>query len=468
VGTFALGLGWDMLSGNRAIDLDASCVAIDFRGRVIKEECVYFAQLASRSGAIRHTGDEREGDEDLGQGDDEIILVDVGRLPQSVCALYLIATVASEGKTFSDVKSAKIRLVNWKSGYEECRYMPAQSGPHTALFFCRIARPSPQESFALQTIGEYDHTARDWGTLLPEMQMYSKDLVPGLKVDVASRVAIMRKGGSIRLSDYYPAGWSNASPPRLVMGLAWDVTGGVNIDLDASAILLDANLKQLDLVFFGKLGSSDGAIRHGGDEREGDEKGDDEKIFLELGRVHPAVAYIGFVINSYSGQELDDVKDASCHLYDASSYRDLARFEMSNCSFLDKHTALVVGVLLRDMGTGEWMFEIASEAAQGRTVHDNVDELQAFLRRRPSRALQPPRPPPGGGAAGMLAALDSAAQATAQFVRTQSGRLLGAGQPPPPGTPMGLPMGLPMGQPVQQQTMTQTTTTTTTTTVVGR
>ena len=135
--------------------------------------------------------------------------------------------------------------------------------------------------------------------------MYSKDLVPGLKVDVASRVAIMRKGGSIRLSDYYPAGWSNASPPRLVMGLAWDVTGGVNIDLDASAILLDANLKQLDLVFFGKLGSSDGAIRHGGDEREGDEKGDDEKIFLELGRVHPAVAYIGFVINSCSGEALE-------------------------------------------------------------------------------------------------------------------------------------------------------------------
>jgi stress response protein SCP2 len=57
------------------------------------------------------------------------------------------------------------------------------------------------------------------------------------------------------------------------------------------------------------------------------------------------------VINSYSGQELDDVKGASCHLYDAGSCRDLAKFEIYNCSFLDKHTALVVGMLYRDAGT---------------------------------------------------------------------------------------------------------------------
>ena len=49
-------------------------------------------------------------------------------------------------------------------------------------------------------------------------------------------------------------------PPRVTVGLAWDVTGGVNIDLDASIIVLDASLKVLDLVFFGNLKSQDGAI----------------------------------------------------------------------------------------------------------------------------------------------------------------------------------------------------------------
>ena len=68
----AIGLGWDMINGRKAIDLDSSCVAISFQGEVVKEECVYFAHLKSRSGAITHTGDEREGDEDLGEGDDEV------------------------------------------------------------------------------------------------------------------------------------------------------------------------------------------------------------------------------------------------------------------------------------------------------------------------------------------------------------------------------------------------------------
>ena len=232
------------------------------------------------------------------------------------------------------------------------------------MFVARVARPSAASPWSLQAIGEFDHTARDWGTLVPEAKGYCADLVRGIRVDANERVAIMRKGGVVRVTDYCPGG----VPASLVLGLAWDVTDGVNIDLDASAILLDAQLKQIDVVFFGKLASSDGSIRHGGDEREGDEKGDDEKLFLQLSRVHPAVRYIGFVINSYSGQELDDVKDASCHLFDGASCRDLAKFGIGNAKFLDKHTALLVGMLYRDEAQGgAWGFEIISEAAQVHT-----------------------------------------------------------------------------------------------------
>ena len=352
-GMLAVGLGWEPLAGKRslteaAIDLDTACVALGFDGKINMSESVYFAQLHSASGAVRHSGDEREGDADLGEGDDEMIHIQLERVPPSVCALYLVGTVATEGKSFADVKSARMRLIDMQTGVEKCRFYPGTGGMHTACFLGRIARVSASTPWTLQAIGEYDHTARDWGTLAPEIQMYSKDLVPGIKVNLADRVAIMRKGGVIRVRDYVPEG---QLPPTLGLGLAWDVTNGVNIDLDASAVLLDANLREIDLVFFNKLSSSDGSVRHGGDEREGDEKGDDEKIFLNLAKVHPAVAYIGFVINSYSGQELDDVKGASCHLYDAGSCRDLAKFEIYNCSFLDKHTALVVGMLYRDAGT---------------------------------------------------------------------------------------------------------------------
>ena len=79
------------------------------------EETVYFGQLRSRSGAIHHTGDEREGDEDLGQGDDEIITIDLARLPPTTLALFFLANVATEGRSFADVKAARIRLVEWSS-----------------------------------------------------------------------------------------------------------------------------------------------------------------------------------------------------------------------------------------------------------------------------------------------------------------------------------------------------------------
>ena len=98
-----------------------------------------------------------------------------------------------------------------------------------------------------------------------------------------------------------------------VFGLAWDVTDGVNIDLDASAIMLSNNggkLALIDLVYFGKLVSSDGSIRHCGDQRTGAAAGDDEQIVLNLPSVHPSVYAIGIVINSYSGQVLLPLPDA--------------------------------------------------------------------------------------------------------------------------------------------------------------
>lgn len=42
-------------------------------------------------------------------------------------------------------------------------------------------------------------TARDFGTLIPEIKGYSRDLVPGIQINPTERVAIMRKGGAVCL-----------------------------------------------------------------------------------------------------------------------------------------------------------------------------------------------------------------------------------------------------------------------------
>ena len=52
-------------------------------------------------------------------------------------------------------------------------------------------------------------------------------------------MALMRKGGTARLADYFGALLSKP----LVFGLGWDVARGSSIDLDASAIMMDAAME---------------------------------------------------------------------------------------------------------------------------------------------------------------------------------------------------------------------------------
>ena len=204
------------------------------------------------------------------------------------------------------------------------------------------------------------------GSLIPEIKGFCRDLFPELDIDPNERVAIMNKEVTIRVKDYAPE--RNKLPSVLAMGLAWDVTDGVNIDLDASAVCLDSRLNMVDLVYFKNLRSADGSIHHSGDEREGDEIGDDEKIIVALNAVNPNIEHIVFVINSYSEQELDDIAMASCHLFDPVKRVDLASYTLTNNSTLDRHTALLLADLYRDANTREWMMRILSVPSQGKTA----------------------------------------------------------------------------------------------------
>jgi tellurium resistance protein TerZ len=374
-----VGLAWDVERGQH-VDLDSTCVAVGHHGQILMDETVYYGNLTNTNLSIQHSGDELTGE---AVGDDEKILLELDRIPSKVLALYIILTVATPGKTFSDVKSAQARFISTETRQGICRYVPhTMGGAATALFLCRLSRRGP--SWVLTPIEEADMYARDFGSLIPEIKGYTRDLVPGIHIDTQERIAIMRKGGNIRISDYVPGG---KIPANVSFGLAWDVTNGVNIDLDASAIMLDANYQLLDMVYFKQLTSKDGSIRHSGDEREGDEDGDDESISISLLRVSLSVKYIGFIVNSYSGQELDDVDKAGCHLFDPKTKSDIATYTLTNCKEVDKHTALVMGCLYRGDSPDDWYLRIISLPAQGKVAHQNVDDLQAYL------LCNPPQPP---------------------------------------------------------------------------
>jgi len=374
-----VGLGWEMEQGN-AIDLDASCVAVDRTGQISMAETVYYGNLSTT--AIQHSGDEQEGDESIGDaGFDEIITVNFAKIPANILALYVVLTVATPNKTLNEIQSAFVRVFQTNSQQTPiCQFTPAKetimaTQQATALFLVRISR-NETNGWSVSPIGDTDPAARDFGVLVPRIKAYTRDLIPNLQINPKERIAILKKNQNIRLSDF-------SSATAVSMGLGWDVTDGVNIDLDASAVCLDKDLNFVEAVWYRKLQSENCSIIHSGDNRTGAGSGDDETINVELKNIPANVKYVGFVINSFSGQELDDVKQARCHLYKRDSPGvDIATYTLSNTVELDKHTALVLACMYR-ADDGEWYLRIISEAAQGRTVEDNVDELQNFLRRSP-------------------------------------------------------------------------------------
>ncbi|MGQ4481452.1 TerD family protein [Streptomyces sp. SAS_276] len=163
-----MGLGWQAaprkgflakLAGSREIDLDAS--ALLFAGRE-PVDVVYFQHLTSNDGSVRHTGDNLTGGAGAG-GDDEMILVDLGHVPDRVD--QIVFTVNSfTGQTFAEVENAFCRLVDETNGQELARYTLSGGGTHTAQIMAKLHRDGG--SWQLRAIGE-PAAGRTFQDLLP-------------------------------------------------------------------------------------------------------------------------------------------------------------------------------------------------------------------------------------------------------------------------------------------------------------
>ncbi|NUG10895.1 TerD family protein [Acinetobacter seifertii] len=152
-----LGVGWDVVKskgffgfgdgGN--IDLDASVILFDENKKML--DVVYFGQLQSKDGSIRHSGDNLTG---AGSGDDEVIRVNLNQIPAQVKSL--VFTVNSfRGQTFEKVENAFCRLVDQSNNHEIASYKLSSQGAHTGLIIAKIYRHN--DAWKMHAIGENVH-----------------------------------------------------------------------------------------------------------------------------------------------------------------------------------------------------------------------------------------------------------------------------------------------------------------------
>ncbi|MER5444132.1 TerD family protein [Streptomyces sp. NPDC002766] len=139
-----MGLGWEPAYRGKDIDLDASVIAYGPQRNHI-DSC-YFGKLSILNGAIKHSGDNLTGE---GGGDDEVIAVDLGRIPQE--ATGLVFTVNSfSGQKFTEVAKAYCRLLDATTGEELVRFDLTNAEPQTGVMMAKLIR---------QYSGEWEMTA---------------------------------------------------------------------------------------------------------------------------------------------------------------------------------------------------------------------------------------------------------------------------------------------------------------------
>lgn len=146
----AVGLGWNpRATDGQAFDLDAVAFLVNESGKVRADaDFIFFNNLKSSDGSVEHTGDNRTGE---GDGDDEVIKVDLTKVPADVSKVVFCAVIyegQARNQNFGQVANAYIRIVNTQSGAEVARYdLSEDSSTETAIIFGELYKNNGEWKF---------------------------------------------------------------------------------------------------------------------------------------------------------------------------------------------------------------------------------------------------------------------------------------------------------------------------------
>jgi len=177
---------------------------------------------------------------------------------------------------------------------------------------------------------------------------------------------------SISLSKGRGISLTKAAPGLSIVqaGLGWDprTTAGMAFDLDASALVCDANGRCIDeswFIFYNQLASPNNAIVHGGDNPDGSGEGDDEVITVTLAMIPPQAQRVVFAVSIHEGelrrQSFGQVQNSYIRILDTMSGTEIARYDL--VEDFSNETSVVFGELVRS--GSDWIFQAVGQGYPG-------------------------------------------------------------------------------------------------------
>ena len=122
----AIGLGWDQKEGAASgsdFDLDASLYALKADDKVrSNSDFIFYQNLKGVDGSVEHEGDNLTGE---GEGDDEVINIDLEKVPVEIEKLVVVVNIyqaASRNQNFGAVENSFMRIVNKENNEEMFKF----------------------------------------------------------------------------------------------------------------------------------------------------------------------------------------------------------------------------------------------------------------------------------------------------------------------------------------------------------
>ena len=361
--TVSVGLGWDF-TGKETFDLDASITGFDEKYNVL--EAIYYGNKKGLKGSVIHFGDNLTGE---GEGDDEVIQVNLKSVPENV--YYLAVTINSYSKnSLIKAQSAYIRL--YTNNYSIGRYTLARTKDCIGLLLGVFQRYEANNTWYFRCMADPIR-----GNVVTQSYEDIKTLL--------GNYTIGKDGGKNYVQHPLPGEplfdfnkWQKVDNRFTYIGLGWDIQQGSNFDLDASIITFDEKNNISEIIFHRNLHSSNNAIIHYGDNRTGVGEGDDEVLSIDFANIPLNIFSLAVIINSFKGNSLVSIMNAFIRLYDQTKFIGVNVLEQC-----PECTGLLLGIFKKEEKTGFWYFCPVRDIITGIEAPQSVNDVKYHLEQHP-------------------------------------------------------------------------------------